>query len=81
MTEATESTIVDDRYRVLSRIGSGGMADVFLAEDMQLGRQVALKILQRRFAEDTEFVERFRREASSAAGLSHPNIVSVFDRG
>jgi serine/threonine-protein kinase len=81
MAEPTEGTIIDDRYRVLSRIGTGGMADVFLAEDLQLGRQVALKILHRRFAEDTEFVERFRREASSAAGLSHPNIVSVFDRG
>src|SRR5277367_4101749 len=74
-------TIIDDRYRVVSRIGSGGMADVYLAEDLQLGRQVALKILQRRFAEDQQFVERFRREASSAASLSHPNIVSVFDRG
>jgi len=74
-------TMIDDRYRVVSRIGSGGMADVYLAEDLQLGRQVALKILQRRFAEDQEFVERFRREASSAAGLSHPNVVSVFDRG
>ncbi len=74
-------TIIDGRYRVVSRIGSGGMADVFLAEDMQLGRQVALKILHRRFAEDQEFVERFRREASSAAGLSHPNVVNVFDRG
>jgi serine/threonine-protein kinase len=81
MAEAAEGTVVDDRYRVISRIGTGGMADVFLAEDLQLGRQIALKILHRRFAEDTEFVERFRREASSAAGLSHPNIVSVFDRG
>jgi serine/threonine-protein kinase len=74
-------TIIDERYRVVSRIGSGGMAEVYLAEDLQLGRQVALKILQRRFAEDQEFVERFRREASSAAALSHPNVVSVFDRG
>ena len=74
-------TIIDGRYRVVSRIGSGGMADVYLAEDLQLGRQVALKILHRRFAEDQEFVERFRREASSAAGLSHPNVVNVFDRG
>ena len=74
-------TIIDERYRVISRIGTGGMADVFLAEDLQLGRRVAVKILHRRFAEDQEFVERFRREASSAASLSHPNIVSVFDRG
>ena len=51
------------------------------AEDTQLGRRVALKLLYRRFAEDAEFVERFRREASSAAGLQHPNVVQVFDRG
>jgi eukaryotic-like serine/threonine-protein kinase len=74
-------TIVDGRYRILGRLGSGGMADVYAAEDTQLGRKVALKLLYRRFAEDAEFVERFRREASSAAGLQHPNIVQVFDRG
>ena len=74
-------TVVDERYRVLNRIGSGGMADVYCAEDLQLGRRVALKLLYRRFAEDEEFVERFRREASSAAGLQHPNVVAVFDRG
>jgi eukaryotic-like serine/threonine-protein kinase len=74
-------TIIDNRYRVEARIGSGGMADVYLAEDSLLGRKVAVKLLQHRFAEDQEFVERFRREASSAAGLSHPNVVSVFDRG
>uniref|UniRef100_UPI0035662DF0 protein kinase domain-containing protein n=1 Tax=Paraconexibacter sp. TaxID=2949640 RepID=UPI0035662DF0 len=74
-------TIVDGRYRILERIGSGGMADVYRAEDLQLGRDVALKILYRRFAEDPEFVERFRREASSAAGLQHPHVVSVYDRG
>jgi eukaryotic-like serine/threonine-protein kinase len=74
-------TVIDGRYTVLSRIGSGGMADVYLAEDQLLGRQVAVKLLQHRFAEDQEFVERFRREASSAAGLSHPNVVAVFDRG
>jgi eukaryotic-like serine/threonine-protein kinase len=74
-------TIVDGRYRVLSRLGSGGMADVYLAEDQLLGRQLAVKVLHHHFAEDQEFVERFRREASSAAGLSHPNIVGIFDRG
>jgi eukaryotic-like serine/threonine-protein kinase len=74
-------TIVDGRYRVLRRLGSGGMADVYCAEDQQLGRRVALKLLYRRLAEDAQFVERFKREASSAAGLQHPNIVSIFDRG
>jgi eukaryotic-like serine/threonine-protein kinase len=75
------NTIVDGRYKVISRVGSGGMAEVYLAEDQLLGRQVAVKLLHRHFAEDQEFVERFRREASSAAGLSHQNIVGIFDRG
>jgi serine/threonine-protein kinase len=74
-------SVVDGRYRVISRLGSGGMADVYCAEDQQLGRRVALKVLYRRFAEDQEFVERFRREASSAAGLQHQHVVSVYDRG
>jgi eukaryotic-like serine/threonine-protein kinase len=74
-------TIIDGRYKVVSRVGSGGMADVYLAEDQLLGRKVAVKILHHHFAEDQEFVERFRREASSAAGLSHQNIVGIFDRG
>ncbi len=74
-------TIVDSRYKIVSRLGSGGMADVFLAEDEQLGRKVALKLLYQRFAEDPGFVERFRREAQAAAGLQHPNVVSVYDRG
>jgi serine/threonine-protein kinase len=74
-------TMVDDRYKIVSRLGAGGMADVFLAEDEQLGRNVALKLLYQRFAEDPGFVERFRREAQAAAGLQHPNVVSVYDRG
>jgi beta-lactam-binding protein with PASTA domain/predicted Ser/Thr protein kinase len=74
-------TIVDGRYRVVARIGSGGMADVYCAEDLQLGRNVALKVLHSRFAEDAEFRERFRREARSAAGLQHQNVVSIYDRG
>src|SRR3954468_3856902 len=81
MADVAEGTIVDGRYRVQRRIGSGGMADVYLADDSQLGREVALKVLHRRFARDKEFVERFRREASAAAGLQHPNVVSVYDRG
>ena len=81
MQSIDRDTIIDDRYRVLRRLGSGGMADVYCAEDQQLGRRVALKLLYLRLAEDAQFVERFRREASSAAGLQHPNIVSIFDRG
>jgi beta-lactam-binding protein with PASTA domain/tRNA A-37 threonylcarbamoyl transferase component Bud32 len=81
MQQIAEGTLIDERYRVVNRIGSGGMADVYCAEDTQLGRKVALKLLYRRFAEDEEFVERFRREASAAAGLQHPNVVQVYDRG
>src|ERR1700761_1697635 len=81
MADLSPGAIVDNRYKVLSRLGAGGMADVFLAEDQQLGRKVALKLLHRRFAADPDFVERFRREAQAAAGLQHPNVVSVYDRG
>ncbi len=81
MAEVGEGSTVDGRYRLLRRLGSGGMADVWLAEDQHLHRRVALKVLHGRFAQDREFVERFRREAEAAAGLQHPNVVSVFDRG
>lgn len=73
--------VVDDRYRLIERIGSGGMADVWRARDNELERDVAIKVLHENFARDKEFVERFRREASAAAGLQHPNVVSVYDRG
>src|SRR3954454_19124462 len=73
-------TMVDNRYRALKRLGAGGMAEVWCAEDEVLGRRVALKLLGGRFADDTEFRERFRREAQAAAGLAHPNIVGIFDR-
>jgi serine/threonine-protein kinase len=81
LAEIGEGSTIDVRYRLLRRIGSGGMADVWLAEDSHLQRRVALKVLHRRFAQDREFVERFRREAEAAAGLQHPNVVAVFDRG
>jgi eukaryotic-like serine/threonine-protein kinase len=71
----------DKRYVIKRKLGSGGMADVYLAEDQELGRRVALKLLNDRHASDEQFVERFRREAQSAAGLNHPSIVSIFDRG
>src|SRR5919198_3570200 len=75
------NTLFHGRYRILRKLGAGGMADVYLAEDQELGRRVAIKILNDRHAADDSFVERFRREAKNAAGLSHPNIVSIYDRG
>jgi eukaryotic-like serine/threonine-protein kinase len=75
------NTLFDGRYRIVRKLGSGGMANVYLAEDEDLGRRVAIKILNDRYANDDLFIERFRREAKSAAALSHPNIVSVYDRG
>jgi serine/threonine-protein kinase len=74
-------TLFDGRYKIVRKLGAGGMANVYLAEDQELGRRVAIKILNDRHANDEQFVERFRREAKNAAGLSHPNIVSIFDRG
>jgi beta-lactam-binding protein with PASTA domain/tRNA A-37 threonylcarbamoyl transferase component Bud32 len=79
--ELGADVLIDGRYRVVEHVGSGGMAEVYRAEDTHLGRPVALKLLYKRFAQDQEFVERFRREASAAAGLQHPNVVSVYDRG
>ncbi len=75
------NTLFDGRYRILRKLGAGGMANVYLAEDEDLGRRVAIKILNDRYADDESFTERFRREAKSAASLSHPNIVSIYDRG
>ena len=74
-------TLFDGRYRIVRKLGAGGMANVYLAEDQELGRRVAIKILNDRHANDDQFVERFRREAKNAAALSHPNIVSIYDRG
>ena len=76
-----EAPSEDDRYRLIRQIGSGGMADVYLAYDEVLEREVAFKVLDRKHAQNTEAVERFKREARSAASLSHPNIVSIHDRG
>ena len=73
--------IVNERYRVVRKLGAGGMADVYLCEDLTLGRKVALKVLSSRFVHDAQFVERFRREAKSAAGLNHPNLVAIYDWG
>ncbi len=74
-------SVIAGRYQVEAQIGQGGMASVFRAEDIQLGRKVAVKVLHAQYAEDQEFVERFRREAKAAAQLQHPGIVSVYDTG
>ena len=73
--------VINDRYEIIRRIGRGGMADVFLAHDLLLDRSVAVKVLFPEHAIDPNFVERFRREAQSVAGLNHPNIVGVYDWG
>ncbi|MEN9792311.1 MAG: Stk1 family Ser/Thr kinase, partial [Actinomycetota bacterium] len=77
----SEQPIINDRYQIERRIGRGGMADVFLAHDLLLDRDVAIKVLFPEHAVDPNFVERFRREAQSVAGLNHPNIVGVYDWG
>ena len=80
-SDSMTGTIFAGRYRLERKLGSGGMADVWLAEDQELGRRVAVKILHERYANDEQFVERFRREATHAAGLSHQNIVTIHERG
>ena len=76
-----QGSVVDNRYDIVRPLGSGGMGEVYLARDRTLGRDVALKVLRSQFANDRESAERFKREATSAAGLSHPSIVQVYDRG
>jgi eukaryotic-like serine/threonine-protein kinase len=81
VTDPLIDSLFDGRYRIVRKLGAGGMANVYLAEDQELGRRVAIKILNDRHANDDQFVERFRREAKNAAALTHPNIVSIYDRG
>lgn len=76
-----EGIVLGDRYEVISRIGSGGMADVYKARDHKLSRLVAVKVMKAEFREDTSFVAKFQKEAQAAARLSHPNVVNVFDVG
>lgn len=76
-----EQQVFNDRYKVVAKIGSGGMAEVYKAIDSVLDRPVAVKVLHRHFAEDEDFVSRFKREAQAAAALNHPNIVSIYDWG
>lgn len=77
----TEGMYVADRYEIINKIGTGGMADVYKAMDLTLGRNVAIKVLKPEFSEDLNFVTKFRTEAQSAAGLEHPNIVNIYDVG
>ena len=76
-----EGVIIGDRYKIIRRVGSGGMADVYKAEDQKLNRFVAIKVMKPEFSAETGFVAKFQREAQAAAGLAHPNIVNVFDVG
>ena len=77
----TVGTYLADRYEIVSKIGAGGMSDVYKAKDHVLGRFVAIKVLKPEFSEDRGFVAKFRTEAQSAAGLEHPNIVNIYDVG
>lgn len=76
-----EGTVVGQRYEIISRVGGGGMADVYKAKDHKLNRMVAVKVMKAEFKEDPTFITKFRKEAQAAAGLSHPNIVNVYDVG
>ena len=81
MPHSEDASVINGRYEVRKHVGRGGMTDVFSARDLLLDRPVAIKVLLPEFATDESFVERFRREAQSAANLSHPNIVNVYDWG
>ena len=72
---------ISDRYEIIDKVGSGGMSDVYKAKCHKLNRFVAIKVLKHEFSEDTSFVSKFKVEAQNAAGLSHPNIVNVYDVG
>ena len=73
--------MVSDRYEIVDRVGSGGMADVYKAKDHRLNRFIAIKILKQEYSNDAKFVTKFRVETQSVAGLSPPNIVNVYDVG
>jgi len=78
--DISPGALFDGRYRIQRRLGKGGMARVYLAEDESLDRQVAIKILEDRHSDDPHFIERFQREARAAARLNHPNLVQIYDR-
>jgi serine/threonine protein kinase len=72
---------LSDRYLLSGLLGTGGMAEVFLAHDRMLDRDLALKVLKEHYAKDERFVRRFQKEARSAAALNHPNVVQIYDQG
>ena len=74
-------TIISERYEIIKKVGSGGMADVYKAKCHKLNRYVAFKVLKTEFSDDKNFVNKFREEAQACAGLSHPNIVNIYDVG
>ena len=76
-----EGIYIADRYEIVGKVGTGGMADVYKAKDHTLGRFVGIKVLKQEFSEDVNFVTKFRTEAQSSAGLEHPNIVNIYDVG
>src|SRR5437764_15191458 len=75
------SNILNNRYRLDKKIGEGGFANVFLAIDLELSRQVAVKVMEQNWANDSELLARFRNEARSIASLDHPNILTIYDFG
>ena len=76
-----DGIVLGKRYEVLSKVGAGGMADVYKGRDQMLNRYVAIKVLKKEFREDENFVRKFRSEAQASAGLLHPNVVNVYDVG
>src|SRR5690625_4386256 len=76
-----DGRLLNERYQIIRTIGGGGMANVYLAKDLILNRDVAIKVLRLEFSNDEEFIARFDREAQSATSLSHPNIVNIYDVG
>ncbi|HIT60113.1 MAG TPA: protein kinase, partial [Candidatus Fimousia stercorigallinarum] len=74
-------TRLSDRYEIIKQIGAGGMADVYMAKDIRLGRFVAIKVLKSEYSSDESFLKKFNSEAQAVAGLIHPNIINVYDVG
>ena len=76
-----DGIVLGERYEILSKIGAGGMADVYKGRDNVLNRYVAVKVLKKEYREDETYVKKFRSEAQAAAGIMNPNIVNVYDVG